>query len=162
MGVYLNKARLFLNLALVSIFLSSLQIVWIPFVSYGETIRENITSYTISGCLWGFLITGYILLYKAQHYCRLAQQKSGIHRLRRYKLNVGIFNIFTSAEAFVFDIIAFISLLATVISSIFWQHIRFAIPVSAAIFVFTFQMHCILNGRIYINIKSLEARRTKR
>lgn len=156
----LAKARKFFKISICCIFLSSLQIALIPFVSYGQSVKQNIISYAISSSLWGFLIAGYIFLSKTQYYCRIAQRRSGLGRLRRYRLNVGLLNLNTSLEADIFDGLAIISLVATILISIFWNEIKFAVSISAALFVFTFQMRCILNGRIYIDLKTLEARRS--
>lgn len=158
---HLNKAVLFLKLALISIFLSALQVVWVPFVSYGDSLWGNITSFTISGCLWVFFIAGYVLFYFSRHHFKLAHQKSGVRRLRRDKLKVGIFNLFTNLEAAVFDIVAIVSLIATIVTSIFLKSVPFAISTSAALFIFSIQMHCILNGKVYNDMRTLEARRMK-
>lgn len=156
----LAKARNFFKISICCIFLSSLQIALIPLVSYGQSLKQNIISYAISGSLWGFLIAGYILLSKTQKYRRIAQRSSCIGRLRRYRLNIGLLNLNTSLEADIFDGLAIISLIATILTSIFWNETRFAVSISAASFVFAFQMRCILNGRIYIDLKTLEARRS--
>lgn len=156
----LAKASKFFKISICSIFLSSLQIALIPLVSYGQSVKQNIISYAISGSLWGFLIVGYIFLSKAQYYRRIAQRESGLSRLRRYRLNVGLLNFNTSLEADIFEGLAMVSLIATIITSIFWNKTRSAVSISAALFVFTFQMRCILNGRIYIDLKTLEARRS--
>lgn len=156
----MEKAKRCFYLSICCIFLSSLQISLIPLVSYGQSIRQNIISYTISGCLWGFLIAGYIFLRKTQYYRCIAQQKSGFRRLRKYHLNIGLLNFITSIEAAIFDGLAILSLIATILTSIFWNEVKFAVSICAALFVFTFQMRCILNGRIYIDLKTLEARRS--
>lgn len=156
----LAKASRFFKISICCIFLSSLQIALIPLVSYGQSAKQNIMSYAISGSLWGFLITGYIFLSKTQYYRRIAQRRAGLRRLRQYRLNVGLLNFNTSIEADIFDGLAIISLIATILISIFWNEIRFAVSISAALFVLTFQMRCILNGRIYIDLKTLKARRS--
>lgn len=156
----IDKAKRYFILSICCIFLSSLQIALIPFVSYGQSVRQNIISYAISGCLWVFLITGYIFLRKTQYYRRMAQRRYCLGRIRRYRLNVGLLNFNTSLEADLFDGLAILSLIAIILTSIFWNETRFAVSISAALFVFAFQMRCILNGRIYIDLKTLEARRS--
>lgn len=158
--IMIEKAKRYFILSICCIFLSSLQIALIPLVSYGQSIRQNIISYAISGCLWGFLITGYIFLHKTQCYRRITQRRSGLGRLRRYRLRIGLLNFHTSLEADIFDGLAIFSLIATIVTSIFLSKAKFAVSISAALFVFTFQMRCILNGRIYIDLKTLEARRS--
>jgi len=156
----LAKAKKCFKLSICCIFLSSLQIALIPLVSYGQTVKQNIISFAISGSLWVFTIAGYVFLGKTQKYRRIAQRRSGIGRLRRYHLNVGLLNLNTSLEAVICDGFAILSFIATVLISIFWNEIKYAVSISAALFVFTFQMRCILNGRIYIDLKTLEARRS--
>lgn len=73
----------------------------------------------------------------------------------------GIFNVLTSIEASVFDVLSLASLIAFIVASIVCSEHKFALSVSAALFVFTFQMHCILNGKIYIDLKTLKARRSE-
>lgn len=156
----IEKAKRCFKLSICCIFLSSLQVSLVPLVSYGKSIKQDIISYAISGCLWGFLIAGYILLRKTQFYRRISQQKSGIRKLRRYHLNVGLLNFNTSLEAAICDGLAIISFISLILTSIFWNDVKFAVSICAALFVFTFQMRCILNGRIYIDLKTLEARRS--
>ena len=158
--IMLAKAKRYFKLCVCSIFLGSLQIALIPLVSYGQSIKQNIISYAISGCLWFFHIVGYIFLRKTQYYRRIAQRRSSLGRLRRYTLNIGLLNFNTSLEAVIFDGLAILSLIATILTSIFWNETKFAVSISAALFVFTFQMRCILNGRIYIDLKTLEVRRS--
>ena len=158
--IMLGRAKRSFKLCVYCIFLGSLQIALIPFVSYGQSVNQNIISFAISGCLWVFHIAGYIFLRKTQYYRRIAQRRSGLGRLRRYTLNIGLLNFNTSLEAVIFDGLAILSLIATILTSIFWNETSFAVSISAAVFVFTFQMRCILNGRIYIDLKTLEVRRS--
>ena len=136
--IMLEKAKRCFKLCVCSIFLGSLQIALIPLVSYGQSIKQNIISYAISGCLWIFHIAGYIFLRKTQYYRRIAQRRSGLGRLRRYPLNIGLLNFNTSLEAVICDGIAILSLIAIILTSIFWNDVKFAVSISAALFGFTF------------------------
>lgn len=157
----IERAKKYFIISICCIFLGSLQIAMIPLVSYGVTIKQDVISYAISGCLWAFLIAGYICLAKAQKHRRIAQRRLGIGRLRRFRLNVGLLNFNTSLEAVVAEAISILSLISLIVVSIFWNETRFAVSINASIFVFAFQMRSILNGRIYIDLKILEARRSK-
>lgn len=155
----LKRAKKFFTISIICILLGSLQIVFIPFVSYDGPVIRSIISYFISGCLWGFLIAGYIFLGISNRFRKISQTAHGYGKLRRYRLRPGLFNFNTSAEATFFGALTIISFISTVILSIFCAEKLFLASISASIFVFTFQMRCILNGRIYIDLKTLEARR---
>ena len=127
--IMLEKAKRCFKLCVCSIFLGSLQIALIPLVSYGQSIKQNIISYAISGCLWIFHIAGYIFLRKTQYYRRIAQRRSGLGRLRRYPLNIGLLNFNTSLEAVICDGIAILSLIAIILTSIFWNDVKFAVSI---------------------------------
>lgn len=157
----MKKAIWFFRMSICCFLLNSLQIALIPLVNYGGTLKQNIVSYAISGCLWGFTILGFVCLFRSQHYRRLSQQRNGYGRLRRYKMRPGIFNVLSCKEAAVFDALSLLLLIAFIVASIFFSDYRFALSITAALFAFTFQMRCILNGKIYIDLKTLKARRTE-
>lgn len=155
----MRKALLFFKMSICCFLLNSLVIAFIPFVNYGGSLKQNIISYAISVCLWGFTITGFVCLYRTQYYRRLSQRRNGFGRLRRYKLRPGILNVLTSKKAAVFDVLSLLLLVAFIVVSILLSDYKFALSIAAALFAFTFQMRCILNGKIYIDLKTLKARR---
>lgn len=157
----LKKAERYFALSICFIFASSLQIVFVPLVMYGVSIERSVISFLISVCLWLFLIAGYICLLKTKTYCRITQRADGFGRFSKNKNNVGLLNFNSNVEANMFDVMAILSLIATIATSVFWNEVRFAVSISVALFVFTFQMRCILNGRIYIDLKTIESRRSK-
>ena len=156
----LKKEKFCFIICICSILVSSVHIALVPFVAYGKSTKQDIISYIISGCLVGFFVLGHVLLRRTQHYRRIAQRKSGLGRLRRYYLRFGLFNFNTSPEALVFDILSILFLIATILVNVFWSDNVFAVSITVALFVFVFQMRCILNGKIYIDLKMLEARRS--
>lgn len=138
-----------------------MMIALIPLVSYGDSPLKTIISYLISFGLWIFFILGWIFLAKTQKERIKAQRKAGYGRIRRSRLKVGMLNFNVTFEGLIFDVIVVLSVIALIITSILWTDIQYVTSINVAILVFSIQMRCILNGRIYIDLKLLESRRLK-
>ena len=140
-------------------FLFSVDIALIPLVDYSNTGIKKLPSYLISVLLFLFFIFEWFSLHKTKKYRWLAQRQMGCGRLRRYKLNMGLINFFTSKESILVDALLFFSILIVVLVSLFFSDKSFTVAISVAFMVFLIQMHSILNGKIYIDLKLLEKRK---
>ncbi len=140
-------------------FLFSVDIALIPLVDYSKMGIEKLPSYLISVFLFLSFILELFSLHKTKEYRWLAQRQMGCGRLRRYKLNMGLINFFTSKEAILADALLFFSILIVVLVSLFFSDKSFTVAISVAFMVFLIQMHSILNGKIYIDLKLLEKRK---
>ena len=132
--------------------------VFIPLVDYSKNGIENLPSYLISVLLFSLFILELFSLYKTKRYRWLAQRRMQCGRLRRYKLNIGLINFFTSKEAILTDTLLFLSVLIVVLVNLLFSDKSFVVSSSVAFMVFLIQMHSILNGKIYIDLKLLEKR----
>ena len=157
----IKKAKNYFSISIFCVFLNSLMIAFVPFVSYGDSTFKNIISYLISAGLWMFFILSWIFLAKTQKERIKAQRKLGYGKIRRSRLKVGMLNFNASFEGLISDVIVILSAIALIITSILWIDNQYVTSINVAILVFSIQMRCILNGRIYIDLKLLESRRLK-
>ncbi len=130
----------------------------IPLVDYSKNGIEKLPSYLISALLFSSFILELFSLSKTNKYRWLAQRQMQCGRLRRYKLNIGLINFFTSKEAILTDTLLFLSVLIVVLANLLFSDKSFVVSSSVAFMVFIIQMHSILNGKIYIDLKLLEKR----
>ena len=119
----------------------------------GDAPTEEISSYAIvSGIIFWLSIlmgsaTQYVLAYRRRSWYK-------INRLRKVRTaqKIGLISFFKNTYAVVADAIAILSLLGLVIAMIVTQGTGYICYVFVSLFVFSFSMHCILNGKIFYYI----------
>ena len=131
-----------MNGTILFLLLSSLSLLLTVIADYGGRWWNVLAAIGVGVFFWGFLILGYICFYRLSKR-RKEQQKRD--RSRPKKQRPGIIVFFANPYAAAADIAMVISLIATVV----FQFVPFSeivSLVSIAVFVFSAQMHGILNG----------------
>lgn len=118
-----------------------------------ETPTENISAYTmVAGLMfWISIIMGIVTQ------CVLAHRRRSwyvIHRIRKVRTTqkVGLISFFKNSYAIVADVVTILSLIGLVIAMIATQGTGYVCYVLVSLFVFSFSMHCILNGKVFYHI----------
>ncbi|MBQ2943199.1 MAG: hypothetical protein IJD93_00670 [Ruminococcus sp.] len=118
-----------------------------------ETSAEGISIYSfIAGLVfWISLIMGIVTQ------CILAYRRKTwyvMNRARKVRSTqrIGLFSFFENTYAAVADVVAIISLIGLIIALFATQGIGYICYVLFSLFVFSFSMHCILNGKIYYHV----------
>lgn len=146
------------RLSITFIAIGSLMIMLIPFADFNENALKKILAYFIGIGFWGFTIYGYYLLLNAY------KQKKKIEKdfpKRVKKQRLGIFNFFATKEGMLADIMCVISIVAFGIVTLFKIKIDLFTMVVISLLIFSFQMHCILNGENFLYMKFIISRREK-
>lgn len=149
----MNKLRKMLCLSVLFVFLGSLTILFMPLSSGVPNVTNNVSVYITGFLFWMFFIIGYGLLFYTG---KKIKKKKTNHKKRRKALP-GIFVFFSNKPATIFDLFSavlfllFIILLIAEVSNYFPY-------VILTLLVFSFNMHCILNGKIYRAIKNENGR----
>lgn len=118
-----------------------------------ETHTENISAYTmVAGLMfWISIIMGIVTQ------CVLAHRRRSwyvIHRVRKVRATqrVGLLSFFKNFYATVADAVTIFSLIGLVIAMIATQGTGYICYVLVSLFVFSFSMHCILNGKVFYHV----------
>jgi len=116
----------------------------------GKTPTNDLSIYTIvSGLMfWTSIVMGTVTQ------CVLAHRRKVWHKNHRVKCDktirkVGLLSFFSNTAAAVADVTAIAGLLGLIISMIVTEGSGYICYAFIAVFVFSFSMHCILNGRIF-------------
>lgn len=118
-----------------------------------EVYDEGLSSYSfIAGLMFWISIIMAIITQ-----CVLSWRRKSwyvIHRIRRAKniQRIGVISFFKNGYATIADVIATLSLLGFVVAMIATQGAGYICYVLVSLFVFSFSMHCILNGKVYYHI----------
>lgn len=137
---------IWLGFSILSFLMLSVSFLLMPLGS--EILTENLSTYTLVAGLmfWSSIIMGIATQ------CVLAYRRRSwyvIHRIRKVRVTqkVGLVSFFKNAYATVADVVAILSLIGLVIVTIATQGTGYICYVLVSAFVFSFSMHCILNGK---------------
>lgn len=118
-----------------------------------ETPTENISVYTmVAGLMfWLSIIMGIVTQ------CVLAHRRRSwyvIHRIRKARASqkIGLISFFKNAYAIVADVVTILSLIGLVIAMVATQGSGYICYVLVSLFVFSFSLHCILNGKVFYHV----------
>lgn len=119
----------------------------------GESPTDNISVYTLIAGLvfWISIIMGIVTQ------CVLSHRRKTwyvIHRIRKVRSTqkVGLISFFKNAYAVVADVAMIASLIGLIFAMIVTKGTGYICYVLVSLFVFSFSMHCILNGKIYYHV----------
>ena len=136
-----------LKIRLFVIFLAviSVSIILMPFTVDDNTFIRP----CISGLLFWIGVVGVIV--NSIVVSRDRKKDRSFRRQNTKQKQLGLIHFFQNKPAVVFDILMFISVAAFIILSIYgYYYLQF---ICLSVFVFTFGMHCMLNGLNYIYLK---------
>ncbi len=157
--------RVWLYISIAFFFLFSVSFLLMPFGD--STSSESVSVYTlISGSLfWISLLSGIFTQVFLSHRRKKWYVKNHVIE-GRFSGKLGLVSFFSNTEATVADVICMISFSALAISMVLTHGVGYVCYIFLSVFVFSFSMHCILNGKNYYHIvnrekmlRSLEKRR---
>ncbi len=127
-------------------------ILLMPLANNKAAQTDNISLMVVGGIFWVSLLVGYALLIRANilRKCFIRRQ---IDSNASMKCRIGIITFFSNIPATIADAVMLTSIL--VISVIMFTSLKdnFIVYVLLFLLSFSFNMHCVLNGRIYKFIK---------
>ena len=118
-----------------------------------ETPTESISVYTmVAGLMFWISIIMEIVTQ-----CVLAHRRRSwyvIHRIRKVRATqkIGLVSFFKNSYATIADVVTILSLIGLVIAMIATQGTGYICYVLVSLLVFSFSMHCILNGKVFCHI----------
>lgn len=146
---------IWLGLSIFFFLMLSVSFLLMPLGS--ETSTESISPYTLVAGLmfWISIIMGIATQ------CVLASRRKSwytIHRIRKARApqKIGLISFFKNFYAIIADIVAFVSLIGLVISMVATQGTGYICYVFVSLFILSFSMHCILNGKVYYHVINQE------
>lgn len=103
---------------------------------------------------WGGLLIGVVLQIILEARRRSLFAMYNVKRETMQKVRNGLLSFKSNSLASVADVFLIISAVATILAFIFTKGTGYLCYVCLSVLVFSFCMHCILNGRIYIFVKN--------
>ncbi len=148
-----NKEYTFLYVSIGSFFLMSVSFLLMPidFAIKGLQIINSL----VGIMFWVFLALGIITQYILGHSRKKWFLKNRIRRFQ-FENKIGLISFFQNPFAIAADIVMLSSLIGLVISVIATNGIGYACYIFMSLLVFSFCMHCILNGKIYFFLTNQE------
>lgn len=135
-----NKKLLYFQI--ISYFVSSISLALTSFVSYEDSLMKKIISIIIGILFWAGLVVGIILIFVAK------KQNENLSNAK----GIGLISFFKNRPAICFDVIMIVSLIISIVVIVI-QSESFIGSLIIALFVFSFEMHCILNGKTYNSLR---------
>lgn len=142
---------IWLGISIFFFFMLSVSFLLMPLGS--ETPTESISLYTLVAGLmfWISIVMGIVTQ------CVLAYRRKDwyvIHRIRKARASqkIGFVSFFKNTYAAIADVVAIFSLIGLVIAMIATHGSGYICYVFVSLFVFSFSMHCILNGKVFYHI----------
>ncbi len=144
-----------LIVSVVSFFMLSISFLLMPIENKEDITSLSTTAFFAGIMFWVSVVLGIVtqVVISVKTKKWLASNNVKIKKGRSSK-KPGIISFFKNTLATIADIAMFISLLGLVISIIATQGIAYICYIFLALFVFTFSMHCILNGKSYYIISN--------
>lgn len=139
----MNNKKLLL-IQIVSYFVSSIALVLASFASYEDTATKKAFSIVVGLLFWIGLVVGIVMA--------IVLKKKNGKEIEKTKA-IGLIRFFKNKLAVCFDIAMLISFVASVIV-VATKMEAFIGSVLIGLFIFTFEMHCVLNGKIFEYIKN--------
>ena len=138
-----KKEIVILTISIISYFLLAASFLFMPL--------ENKQLQIMAGVMfWVFLILGIVSQVLLAIWFRQACSKNKEWRIQKQR--IGIFTIGKNKFSVVADIVLLISAVTFVVLMIFTRGTGYISYIVLAILVFSFSMHCVLNGKVYYYI----------
>lgn len=138
-----KKEIVILTISIISYFLLAASFLFMPL--------ENEQLQIMAGVMfWVFLILGIVSQVLLAIWFRQACSKNKEWRIQKQR--IGIFTIGKNKFSVVADIVLLISAVTFVVLMIFTRGTGYISYIVLTILVFSFSMHCVLNGKVYYYI----------
>lgn len=133
---------------------SALSLLFIPLVNINGTGAAKIFAYVIGAVFWIGLVVEQVFFWRANSARRKVENRIRRNGGQIIKGRIGLVSFFKNKEAFITDIVLFISAVATTIISILNFKLEWLLIISVVMLFVSFNLHCMLNGINYSYIKS--------
>lgn len=146
----LKKELIWLSISIAGFAILSVSFLLMPVESHAVISK-------IAGLMfWLGLVIGIMFQILLARHKKIGMTKNRIQRLANQRIKPGIFSLFKNPMAIVFDLLMAIGLVGLISSMILTKGMGYICYMFISITVFSFSMHCIFNGRIYIYISNKE------
>ena len=147
--------KLYFIICVLNISISSLSIAFIPLGDFQGNPQQKTAAYMIGAVFWVGAILGYCSLVLLNR-----QRKADFRKIKSsYTPRIGIKCFFRNFYGMTADVICGISLvLSAILIAVTGSDAKWATFISISVFVFSAQMHSILNGENYKYINKLKKR----
>ena len=149
-----KSGRIWFILSIIGFFISSVPVVLVSKAIEDDALTS--TGYTIGVLFWAGLIVGIACWLIAYSICK---KQRGFHKVSLFQ-KAGIVCFFKNKHAKMADVVMGVSLVLTIVDNFIYG---FPHPLNAIclfMFLFSFHMHYLLNGRLYKYL-FLETRKRK-
>lgn len=144
-----NKTKKYLYMAIISACISSASIL-LCMANNNQT--EAFIRIVFPAIFWGFIVIEIIFLLKADKYRKkcVSNQKRGIRKHQK----AGILYFFSNKKAKIVDVCFLLSLLIEIVLMLVGNGDKTFNYLIIFVIVFSFHMHCFMNGKNYLYIIS--------
>lgn len=149
----LKKDFMWLSISIAGFAILSVSFLLMPVESHAVISK-------IAGVMFWFgLVIGIIFQVILARHRKIGMTKNRIQRLANQRVKPGVFSLFKNPVAIVFDLLMAIGLVGLISSMILTKGMGYICYAFISITVFSFSMHCIFNGRIYLYISNKEKKK---
>ncbi len=135
-----------LRISIAGFLLMSLTFLLMPLNSTAPEEGTDIFRIIVGVLFWLFLIIGIAAQIMLSKEFKKSEKKKA-------KRRIGLFSFLQNREAAVFDLLCLIGFIAIAFMVLFTDGTMYFAYICTSVFVFSFCMHCILNGKIYNTLK---------
>lgn len=154
----LRRATIFLRTAIISGVLSSMSVAFIPLRRLVKSSVSECLLIIIASVFWGGLLLEQIFLWRA-HELRGIMQEKGVRLKRLAKARPGITTFRSNREATLADAGVILFAMLMLITSVVNMDANWSIPICLALFLASFHLHCIFNGKTYRYVKVIHRKK---
>lgn len=146
--------KFFFRLSYIFTVLASIMIILIPLSNINEIGLKKHLAYIIASVFWiSFLLEILCFTKTSQYYKKAKRIIMRKHPNAVLDKGIGAFLIFRNKEAVLADVIFFLSLVTLIIMFLKDFDNKWLVSSMTSLTFLSFNMHCILNGRVYKYIK---------
>jgi len=139
---------------IIGFLVSSSTVFLIPFASFKENGLANVLAYVIGGGFWIGLLLSIIFLLILNS-IRVKTEKATKKQTRK-STKIGLIKIFSNRIATFFDMLFVISLVSQIVIMVLKNTNQVLAITVLFLVAFSFEMHCVFNGRNYLYISWIE------
>lgn len=147
-----KQDRILLYISIACFFLMSLTFLIMPIKISEE--RTKLISCLIGAAFWITMAAGIIMQIILARRRASWETKNVIRRKRGYRSKIGVIAFAQNPLALVADISCAVSLIVFIGTMIITKSTGYSCYIALSVFVFTFCMHCILNGKIFYYVQN--------
>ena len=153
----LKKYQNFLYLSGIGCLVAGISLVFIPLVDLSGTSAQKVFALVLALLFWLGILCEILFFVLANKQCNIIEDRLIQKGSKSFKgKKIGLISFFSCREAIAADVLSIISLAAVILLIIFKATNEWLFIVIAAIFFFSFNLHCFLNGRNYKYLREIQ------